>query len=91
MSVHYTYIIECSDNTLYTGYTTDVSRRVSEHNNGTGAKYTRGRTPVVLRYVEYHDSKSNAMSREYEIKQYSVGHKRDLLSDVDNCVRIKYN
>jgi putative endonuclease len=57
MSVHYTYIIECSDNTLYTGYTTDVSRRVSEHNNGTGAKYTRGRTPVVLRYVEYHDSK----------------------------------
>jgi len=91
MSVHYTYIIECSDNTLYTGYTTDVSRRVSEHNNGTGAKYTRGRTPVVLRYVEYHDSMSNAMSREYEIKQYSVGDKRDLLSDVDNCVRIKYN
>lgn len=87
MSVHYTYIIECSDNTLYTGYTTDVSRRVSEHNNGTGAKYTRGRTPVVLRYVEYR----NAMSREYEIKQYSVGDKRDLLSDVDNCVRIKYN
>lgn len=91
MNNYYTYIVECSDNTLYTGYTTDISRRISEHNNGTGAKYTRGRAPVVLKYVEFCNSKSNAMRREYEIKQYSAKNKRDILCDVDNCIRVEYN
>ena len=50
-SGHHVYVIECADGTLYTGYTTDVERRVAEHDAGEGAKYTRGRTPVTLRHV----------------------------------------
>ncbi|ELZ90309.1 MULTISPECIES: GIY-YIG nuclease family protein [Haloferax] len=67
--MHFVYVIECSDGSLYTGYTTDVERRVAEHDAGEGAKYTRGRTPVELVHVEAFESKSAAMSREYEIKQ----------------------
>ncbi len=89
MGTHYTYILECSDNSLYTGYTTDIERRVSEHNNGTGAKYTRGRTPVELKYVEFHEDRSNAMSREYEIKQLSTTEKQDLIKK--DCICVKFN
>ncbi|MXV61572.1 GIY-YIG nuclease family protein [Natronorubrum sp. JWXQ-INN-674] len=71
MTGHVVYVLECADGSLYTGYTTDLERRVGEHNAGEGAKYTRGRTPVELRYHERFDSKSAAMSREYEIKQLS--------------------
>ena len=66
---HYVYVLECADGTFYTGYTTDPERRVDEHDAGKGAKYTRGRTPVELRHVETFESKSAAMSREYEVKQ----------------------
>jgi len=69
VSNHYVYILSCADDTYYTGYTTDPQRRLDQHNAGEGAKYTRGRTPVDLVYLEAHDSKSEAMSREYEIKQ----------------------
>jgi len=89
MSTHYTYIVKCSDNSLYTGYTTNIKRRVSEHNNKKGAKYTRGRTPVELKYVEFHNTKSDAMSREYEIKQLSSRKKRNLIDE--NCISIKFN
>ncbi|ERG95848.1 GIY-YIG nuclease family protein [Haloquadratum walsbyi] len=85
-SDHYVYIIECSDNTLYTGYTTDVERRVTEHDAGEGAKYTRGRTPVQLVYVECFDARSAALSREYEIKSYTRNKKQQLIDnnpDVD--------
>ena len=78
---HYVYVLRCADDTLYTGYTTDVERRVSEHDAGEGAKYTRGRTPVELVYVEEFDSKSAAMSREYEIKQRSRTGKERLVED----------
>ncbi len=78
---HYVYVLRCSDDTLYTGYTTDVQRRVAEHDAGEGAKYTRGRTPVELVHVEEYSSKSAAMSREYEIKQLKRGEKERL---VDN-------
>ncbi|AFO55685.1 MULTISPECIES: GIY-YIG nuclease family protein [unclassified Natrinema] len=71
MADHVVYVLECADGSLYTGYTTDLERRVAEHDAGEGAKYTRGRTPVELRYRETFDSKSAAMSREYEIKQLS--------------------
>jgi len=64
---------------LYTGYTTDVERRVREHDAGDGAKYTRGRTPVELVHVERFESKSAAMSREYEIKQLSRTAKEQLV------------
>ncbi|SHH13000.1 Predicted endonuclease, GIY-YIG superfamily [Halobaculum gomorrense] len=76
---HYVYVLECTDGSLYTGYTTDVARRVAEHDAGNGAKYTRGRTPVELVHVEAFDSKSAAMSREYAIKQRSRREKESLV------------
>ena len=66
---HHVYVVECDDGTYYTGYTTDVERRVAEHNDGAGAKYTRGRRPVELVHVESFDTQSAAMQREYAIKQ----------------------
>ncbi|GGL29656.1 hypothetical protein GCM10009037_11710 [Halarchaeum grantii] len=77
--MHHVYVLECCDGSYYTGYTTDVERRVREHNSGRAAKYTRGRTPVELRYTEAYDSKSEAMSREYEIKQLSRRQKEALV------------
>jgi putative endonuclease len=81
VSVHWVYIIECADGSFYTGYTTDVERRVREHDRGEGAKYTRGRTPVELVHRERFDSKSAAMSREHEIKQLSRTEKEQLVGD----------
>ncbi|WP_182022837.1 GIY-YIG nuclease family protein [Haloquadratum walsbyi] len=66
---HYVYIVECSDESLYTGYTTDVERRVREHNAGEGAKYTRGRTPVQLVHFECFDTRSAALSRREKKQQ----------------------
>jgi putative endonuclease len=76
---HYVYVLSCADDSLYTGYTTDVSRRVAEHDAGEGAKYTRGRTPVELVHVEAFDSQSDAMSREYEIKSFTRSRKEQLV------------
>ncbi len=76
---HYVYVLECADGSFYTGYTTDVQRRLAEHNDGEGAKYTRGRTPVELIYKESHASRSAAMSREAEIKGFSRDRKERLV------------
>jgi putative endonuclease len=65
----YSYIIECSDGTLYTGWTVDLTKRLDAHNNGTGAKYTRGRGPVKLVYYETYANKQMAQEREYALKQ----------------------
>ncbi|WP_430504095.1 GIY-YIG nuclease family protein [Haloparvum sp. PAK95] len=78
--MHYVYVLRCADDTLYTGYTTDVERRVAEHDAGEGAKYTRGRTPVELVHVEEFADKSTAMSREYEIKQLQRSKKERLVA-----------
>ncbi|RQG93250.1 GIY-YIG nuclease family protein [Natrarchaeobius halalkaliphilus] len=78
-SDHVVYVLECADGSFYTGYTTDLERRIVEHDAGEGAKYTRGRTPVALRYHERYESRSAAMSREYEIKQLSRGQKERLV------------
>jgi len=67
--MHYVYIVRCSDNTYYTGYTNNLKRRINMHNNGEGAKYTKGRRPVELVYSKEYDSKSRAMQKEYQIKQ----------------------
>lgn len=72
---HFVYIVECNDRTLYTGYTVDVEKRLAEHNAGKAAKYTRGRTPVTLRYVEEGESRSWGLKREMEIKRLSRGQK----------------
>jgi putative endonuclease len=77
--VHYVYVLECADDTYYTGYTTDVERRVAEHDAGEGAKYTRGRTPVELVHVEEYDTRSAAMSREHGIKSLSRREKERLV------------
>ncbi|MDL5362833.1 GIY-YIG nuclease family protein [Halalkalicoccus sp. NIPERK01] len=76
---HHVYVLECADGSLYTGYTTDVERRLAEHNAGDGAKYTRGRTPVTLLYTESFASRSAAMAREYAIKRFSRAEKERLV------------
>lgn len=65
----YTYMVECADGTLYTGWTTDPERRLKEHNAGRGALYTRWRTPVELKYLEAKPDRSAAQKRENEIKK----------------------
>ncbi|WP_159903894.1 GIY-YIG nuclease family protein [Salinirussus salinus] len=79
--VHYVYVLRCADDTLYTGYTTDVDRRVAEHDAGEGAKYTRGRAPVDLVYTESFGSRSAALSREHEIKALSRAEKERLVGE----------
>lgn len=69
MSKHIVYIIQCKDQSLYTGYTNDLSRRLEMHKQGKGAKYTRGRGPFQVVYVEEYEQKSAAMQREAEIKK----------------------
>jgi len=78
---HHVYVLECADGTFYTGYTTDVQRRVAEHDAGEGAKYTRGRTPVEVVHVETYASRSAAQRREHEIKTLSRAKKAALVGD----------
>jgi putative endonuclease len=73
------YILQCNDNSLYTGVTNDLDRRIAAHNGGTGAKYTKGRGPVTLLYSEASASRSDAQKREYSIKQLSRAEKVQLL------------
>jgi len=67
--MYYLYILRCSDDTFYTGITTDIKRRIDEHNGeGKGARYTRARQPVSLVYSEEYPDRSSASKREYYIK-----------------------
>lgn len=77
----YVYLVRCSDNTLYGGITTDLKRRLSEHNtcNTRGAKYTRVRRPVSLVYSEKCDDRSHASKREYAIKKSPKNKKERLV------------
>ena len=77
----FVYIIECADGSLYTGVAKDVGKRTQEHNDGKGAKYTRGRTPVTLVYREQCDDQSLAVKRELAIKRMSRVEKRRLIED----------
>ena len=77
----YCYIVECSDGTFYTGWTTDPERRVKTHNAGRGAKYTRTRRPVRLVYVEEQPDRTTAMKRERAIKALSREKKMKLTKD----------
>ena len=76
---HYVYILECRDGSLYTGWTPELEKRIEAHNNGKGAKYTKGRRPVTLQYFEVFASKSEALKREYAIKQLSREEKMTLI------------
>lgn len=79
--MHYTYMVKCRDGSLYTGYTTDVLRRTEEHNKGKGAKYTRSRRPVTLVYYEVYETKTDAMKREYDLKQLTRIEKLKLIEE----------
>ena len=74
------YIIECSDGTLYTGWTVNIEKRVSQHNKGLGAKYTKTRRPVKLVYFEPQPDKKTAMKRERAIKALPRKKKLELFS-----------
>ena len=78
---HYTYIVECKDGTLYTGYTNDLNKRIEKHNTAKGAIYTKYRAPVKLVYHEEYDDKIFAMKREYAIKQLSRKEKEELINN----------
>lgn len=72
-------MLECSDGSLYTGWTNNLEKRIAAHNNGKAAKYTRVRLPVKLVYYEEYEDKIEAMKREYEIKQLSRKEKVKLI------------
>ena len=77
---YFVYILECSDKSLYTGITTDVKKRLDEHNTSEkGAKYTKARRPVKLIYFEKSENRSSASKREYEIKKLSRRKKLQLV------------
>lgn len=77
--MNYVYILKCSDNTLYTGWTTNLEKRLKVHNSGKGAKYTRVRLPVEIVYFEEFEDKKDAMKKEYAIKQLSRQEKLKLI------------
>ena len=88
----YMYVVECRDGSYYTGYTTDVKRRLAVHNSGKGAKYTRARLPVKLIYVEGFASKEEAMSAEALLKRkkrpqkerfFSENQEKNLINHID--------
>ena len=76
------YIRRCSDGSLYTGITVDVEARFAQHSSGTGAKYTRGRGPLELVYVEQCRDHSHALKREYQVKSLSKNDKLALIQSV---------
>ena len=77
--MNYTYILKCRDNSLYTGWTNDIDKRLKAHNDGKGAKYTHSRRPVELIYYEKYETKEEAMKREYAIKHMTRRAKEELL------------
>lgn len=78
---HIVYILKCKDNTLYTGYTNDLEHRLKMHTNGKGAKYTRGRGPFQVMFVEKFPTKEEALRKEYKIKQLSRKEKFQLIRE----------
>ena len=75
----YVYIVQCTDNSLYTGFTNDLKRRIKEHNRGIGAKSLRGKRPVRLVYQEIFQNSIDAKKREYAIKQWRREYKLKLI------------
>ena len=84
-----TYILKCNDNSLYTGWTNDITHRLKMHNEGKGAKYSRGRGPVELVYLEEFETKQEAMSREAKIKRLSRKEKLLLIETYQQEQKVK--
>ncbi len=81
-NVNYTYMVRCKDGSLYTGWTTDLEKRLKAHNEGTaGAKYTRSRRPVTLAYAETFATPEEAMSREWDIKNRLTKEEKEALAE----------
>ncbi len=78
--LNFVYILKCNDDTLYTGWTNNLEKRIKAHNESKGAKYTKYRTPVELVYYEVFETKSEALKREYEIKKLTRQQKLDLIN-----------
>lgn len=83
--MNYTYIVQCSDGSLYTGWTNDLEKRIKAHNAGKGAKYTKSRRPVVLVYYEEFSTKEEAMHREWEIKRMSRQQKMKMIGSRESA------
>ena len=77
---HIVYMLLCNDKSLYTGYTNDLEKRLTMHNSGKGAKYTRGRGPCRVVYQEHYETKELALKREYEIKRFTRKKKVGLIA-----------
>ncbi|WP_077620139.1 GIY-YIG nuclease family protein [Bacillus sinesaloumensis] len=77
---HFFYVVECKDGTFYAGYTKDVEERLKKHNEGKGAKYTRGRGPIKLVFAQGFETKEEAMRAEYRFKQLTRPEKERLLA-----------
>lgn len=87
--INYTYIVECIDESLYTGWSNHIEKRVKAHNDGKGAKYTKLRRPVKLVYLQSFSTKEEAMSREAKIKQLTRKKKLELIASKTNELRKK--
>ena len=80
IQMNYTYILQCSDGSLYCGWTNDIDKRLAAHNAGRGAKYTKSRLPVKVVHLETFDTKEEAMKREWRIKQMTRAAKLRLIA-----------
>ncbi|WP_288843364.1 GIY-YIG nuclease family protein [uncultured Megasphaera sp.] len=76
--MYYTYMVRCADDSLYTGWTVDIEKRLKAHNEGRGAKYTRARRPVVIAWVQSFPTKQLAMRWEWKIKHFTKEEKERL-------------
>ena len=84
--MNYVYILRCNDDSLYTGWTNNLEKRIKAHSDGNGAKYTRARVPVELVYFEVFEDKIEAMKREYAIKQLKRKEKLELIKN-SKCIK----
>ena len=85
--MNYTYILRCGDDSLYTGWTNHLTKRVADHNAGRGAKYTKAHLPVELVYYEIFETKEEAMKRECAIKKLSRPQKERLIESDMNLLK----
>lgn len=88
--MNYVYILKCRDDSLYTGWTNNLPKRVQTHNRGKGAKYTKARLPVELVYYEEFEDKIVAMKREYSIKKLTRKEKISLIGNFQKKIKILY-
>lgn len=86
--MNYTYLVRCSDDSLYAGWTNDIEKRLKAHNDGTGAKYTKSRRPVTLAYFERFETKSEAMKREVALKKMTHQQKEKLAASFNNIAKV---